>query len=210
MTREERLPRLLEALASPEPAPAGGSATAAAVAIGAALLEKAALLSVETWDGAGDARQRAHELRSSAEELVERDADAYLEYVEARRARRDFADAWSRTVDVPLEIERVALEVVRLAHDLGRQGNPNLLPDCTTAAILAHAAISAAAMMVQVNLGVSPGDARLGEALRMMREASASVRRLGARGLTGGRGHASARSRDTGPRSPARTARDVR
>ncbi len=210
MKREERLPRLLEALASREPAPAGGSAAAATVAIGAALLEKAALLSVGKWDGADRARQRAHELRLRAEELIERDAKAYLEYVEARRAKRNFSEEWSRTVDVPMEIERVALDVISLAHDLGRQGNPNLRPDCTTAAILAHAAISAAAMMVKVNLGVSVGDARLPEALQMMRDASASARRLGALDLTGGRGRVSARSRDSGPRSRARAARDGR
>ena len=209
MRHEERLPRLLEALASRDPAPAGGSAAAAVVAIGAALLEKAALLSAERWDGAANAHQSAHELRLRAEELVERDAHAYLEYVEARRAKRNFFEEWSRTVDVPLEIERVALDVVNLAHDLGRQGNPNLRPDCTTAAILAHAAISAAAMMVQVNLGVSLGDARLPEALQMMRDASASVRRLGAPDLTGGRDRVSAQSRDTGPRSRARNSRDA-
>ena len=92
--REERLPRLLEALASREPAPAGGSAAAATVAIGAALLEKAALLAVEKWDGAERAGQRAHELRLRAEELIERDAQAYLDYVEARRAKRNFAEEW--------------------------------------------------------------------------------------------------------------------
>ncbi len=210
MKREGRLPGLLEALASREPAPAGGSAAAATVALGAALLEKAALLSVEKWDGADRARQRAHDLRLRAEELIERDAHAYLEYVEARRAKRAFSEEWSRTVDVPLEIERVAFDVVSLAHDVGQHGNSKLRPDCTTAAILAHAAISAGAMMVKVNLGVSLGDARLPEALQIMRDASASVRRLGALDLTGGRDRVSTRSRDTGRRSRARDPRDGR
>ena len=180
---------LLDALASREPAPAGGSAAAAVVAIAAALLEKVAQLSPQ-WEGSEGARSAANRLRLRSEELIERDAHAYVAYVEARRARRGVEGAASAIVDVPLQIERAALDVVELSHELAAHGNRNLRPDATTAAVLAHAAISAAAMMVQVNLGASLRDARLQEALKVMRDASESVRRLGALGLVGDRGRA--------------------
>lgn len=201
---------MIEGLASKEPAPAGGSASAALVAIAAALLEKVALLSVQRWSGAEAAHRRAHELRLRAEELIEHDKHAYLDYIAAIRSHQGLEDAQSRTIDVPLEVVRAAVDVVNLAHELSRHGNPNLRPDAATAAITAHAAISAAAMMVQVNVGLNVRDERLREALKLMRDASESVRRLGALNLSGAPGRAPAQSRDTARRSPRRSARGAR
>ena len=53
-------------------------------------------------------------------------------------------------------------------HEVAQAGNRRLRPDATTAAILAHAAILAAAMMVQVDVGVSVSDHRLREALQLI------------------------------------------
>ena len=171
---------LLDELASAQPAPAGGSAAAAVVALAGALLEKVARLSTGHWDQAADAGGRAAALRQRGEALIVEDEQAYLDYFAARREKKDPHGAWSRTVDVPLETVRAAVAVIELAHDLERHGNPNLRADAATAAMLAHSAITAAAMLIQVNLGVAPKDPRLDEALRLMRSASESVRRLGA------------------------------
>ena len=171
---------LLDELSSAKPAPAGGSATAAVVALAGALLEKVARLSARHWDEAADAGRRAAALRRRGEELIVEDEQAYLDYVAARRDRKDVKGAWSRTIDVPLETGRAAVAVIELAHDLERHGNPNLRADAVTAATLAHSAITAAAMLIQVNLGAAPKDPRLDEALRLMKSAGESVRRLGA------------------------------
>jgi methenyltetrahydrofolate cyclohydrolase len=191
----ERLSHLLEELASSKPAPAGGSAAAAVIAVAAALLEKVALLSVKQWDGARAAKTRANRLRLRSEELIEEDVEAYVAYLAAVRSGRHLADARAATIDVPLDMVRRAVEVLDLAHELARFGNRNLRPDATTAAILAHASISAAAMIIQVNVGLQVRDPRLEEALRLMRGASASVRRLGARSPEDGPDRAPARSR---------------
>lgn len=175
-----RLGPLLEELSSAKPAPAGGSAAAAVVALAGALLEKVARLSARHWDQAAGAGRRAAALRRRGEELIEEDEQAYLDYVAARRDRKDVQGAWSRTIDVPLETIRAAVAVIELAHDLERHGNPNLRADAATAAMLAHSAITAAAMLIQVNLGAAPQDPRLDEALRLMRSAGETVRRLGA------------------------------
>ena len=178
---------LLDELSSGKPAPAGGSAAAAVVALTGALLEKVARLSARHWDQAAEAGSRAAALRRRGEELIVEDERAYLDYVVARREKKDVHGAWSRTIDMPLETVRAAVAVIELAHDLERHGNPNLRADAATAAMLAHSAITAAAMLIQVNLGVAPKDPRLDEALRLMRSASESVCRLG--GEVGARHH---------------------
>jgi formiminotetrahydrofolate cyclodeaminase len=164
---------LLNGLASDRPVPAGGSATAAAVAMAAALLEKAAALSLTQWSGAAAAGERAHTLRLRAEELLEEDAHAYLAFVEALRAAKSTSGevraglvgpAHSKTVDVPLAVVRCSAEVVDIAATLAARGNPNLRADALVAATLAAAAAEAAAGLMAVNLVGAQGDSRLEEA----------------------------------------------
>jgi formiminotetrahydrofolate cyclodeaminase len=167
--------------------PAGGSATAAAVAMAAALLEKAAVLSAKHWRGAAAAGERAHALRLRAEELLEEDAHAYLAFVEALRAAmgmnaeargRSVGPAHSKTVDVPLAVVRSATEVVELAAALAGHGNPNLRADAVVAATLAAAAAEAGAGLMAVNLFDSPSDPRLEEARSLAKAARENVAAL--------------------------------
>jgi len=169
--------------------PAGGSATAAAVAMAAALLEKAALLSTKHWSGAAAAGERAHALRLRAEELLEEDAHAYLAFVEALRAVKGASaearaqmvgPAHSKTVDVPLAIVTCGAEVVDVAAALAAHGNPNLRADAVVAATLAAAAAEAGAGLMAVNLSEAAGDPRLEQARNLAvaaREKVASLRR---------------------------------
>lgn len=174
MKPEERLGRLLDELASSKPAPGGGSASAAVVAIAAALVEKVARLS-----GNSEAERKANQLRTRSETLVEEDAQAYLAYAQASHSVMIPAEVQARIIEVPLQVARMGLQVVELAHELGRTGKRSLRPDATTAAILAHAAISAVALLVQVNIGLDFKDPRLREALELRRSASESVRGAG-------------------------------
>lgn len=172
-----RFGRMIDELASDRPAPASGSAAAAVVAAASALLEKVARLSSRRWDGAAGARERAHGLRLRAEELIETDKDAYLGYVAALRSGEAIELMRTRTIDTPLEIARVAAAAVELADELASHGNPNLRPDAVVAAILAHAALQSAAMLVHVNVG-SAADPRLREADDRVQAASRAVGRL--------------------------------
>lgn len=167
--------------------PAGGSATAAAVAMAAALLEKAAVLSLTQWSGAARAGESAHALRLRAEELLEEDAHAYLAFVEALRAAkgltgearaRAVGPAHSQTVDVPLAIVRSGAEVVEIAAALATLGNPNLRADAVVAATLAAAAAEAGSGLIAVNLDDSPADARLEEARHLATAAREKVAAL--------------------------------
>ncbi|TMD79035.1 MAG: cyclodeaminase/cyclohydrolase family protein [Chloroflexi bacterium] len=183
-----RLGYLLSKIASGAPAPASGSAAAAVVATAAALLQKVAIRSPK-WSGAEGAHSRAEALRLRAEELIELDSLAYLAFVEAVRSGHGVEAARQKTIDEPTEIAGSAAEVLRLAHELETNGNPNLRADAAAAAILARAAAATAEMLVQVNESAGP---------------------RGARGRADDPGRASAQSRDNVPPSRARIARDGR
>jgi formiminotetrahydrofolate cyclodeaminase len=155
----------------------------------AALLEKAAVLSLTHWSGAARAGESAHALRLRAEELLEEDAHAYLAFVEALRGAkgmtgearaRAVGPAHSKTVDVPLAVVRCGAEVVDIAATLAAHGNPNLRADAIVAATLATAAADAGAGLIAVNLSDAPGDARLEEARRLAISARETVAALGA------------------------------
>jgi formiminotetrahydrofolate cyclodeaminase len=185
---------LLDKIASSAPAPASGSAAAAVVAASAALLQKAALRSEKIWPGAAAANATAEALRFRAEELIEQDSIAYLDFVAAVRSGDDAGAARDRTIEVPLEIVRSACEAVALAGELADHGNPNLRADAVVAAVLANAAAQAAAILIGINLGDAPRDTRPREAARLVRAASARARRLAVPSPSGGRDHARGRS----------------
>jgi formiminotetrahydrofolate cyclodeaminase len=153
-----------------------------------------ARLSVKQWTYADETHARAERLRLHAEELIEGDSLAYLAYVEAVRSGEDVANARARTIEIPLEIARVAAEVSALAEQSATRGNPKLLADAVVAAMFAAAAAEAAAYLVAVNVGQASDDPRLDEARKLASEASARLRSPGAPGSAGGPGRGRARS----------------
>jgi len=149
------------------------------VAAAAALAQKVARLSRKQMpEEATSFFERAERLRLHAEELIEHDTQAYLDYLAARRTGDDVAEAEERTVNVPLDICRSAAEVVELGVDLAVRGNPNLREDAVVAAILGEAAARSAARLVSANLGVSSRNLRRIEAARIVRVAKARVKDL--------------------------------
>jgi formiminotetrahydrofolate cyclodeaminase len=168
-------------------------------AAAAALVQKVAKLSGKQWPDAAEIDRRVESLRVHCEELVEEDSMAYLAFVEAVRLDKDVPGARTRTIEVPLEIARVAAEVAAIAEQSASLGNPKLRADAVVATMLASAAAEAAAFLVSVNLGET-ADARLEEARNLAREASGRLRSPGARGSSGGPGRGRARSSGTRPR----------
>lgn len=166
----------LDEVASAQPVPAGGSVAAAAVAMAAALLHKAARLSGDRWAEASQAVERADRLHQQAAALIEADADAYRALQAAWRSGRGLqgperdrivGPARSLAVDVPLAIARSAAEVVELAVTAAAEGNPNLRGDAMMAGLLAAAAAEGAGALVAINLAGDPADPRVLEAERL-------------------------------------------
>ena len=87
------LPALIEELASPREVPGAGSALAAALALAAAVVQMAARLSPDSWGDASGVAAQAEALRERAAQLVDDDAEAYRQALEAREAADAAASA---------------------------------------------------------------------------------------------------------------------
>lgn len=159
----------LERLASDDPAPGGGSASALAGAMAAALVEMVVGLSAGRA-GAADHEEELRELgltaaglQSELTQLVETDAAAYASVIAARRLpretererelRRVQIDAAVRDATrAPLHIAERAAEVFAAAERLAPIGSRNAISDVGVAAALAGAALRGAALNVRINL----------------------------------------------------------
>lgn len=153
-------------VASAEAVPGGGSVSALAGALAAALVTMVTRLTMGRKRFAGiegrmkGVEQRSESLRSRLLELVEEDSAAYLQYMEAFRkvkagdeaARPDLQEAALRAASVPLETARASTEAMDLAYEVARSGNPVARTDACVAALAAHAAVLGACLNTRVNL----------------------------------------------------------
>jgi formiminotetrahydrofolate cyclodeaminase len=163
------LGEFLEQLGSSAPTPGGGAAAAVVGALGAALIQMTANLTigkprlVEVQDQAVSIEQRAAELRGSLERLGDADAEAFDRVTSAYRLPR--ADEGQRAdrgraiqaalrlaADVPLETARVSADVISLAEEAAPLLNPAVISDVLVGALLAQSAVNSAALNVEINL----------------------------------------------------------
>jgi len=184
---------LTERLASRAPVPGGGSASALAGALGAALVEMVCELTLgkpEYEEVDPVARQigaAAAELRGSLLAAAEEDAAAYLDVVAARRLPRESDDeraarkaavgeASVTATEVPLRVAHLAARVLDLASSIASIGNRNAASDAGAAALLAAAAARGAALNVRINLPSLPDAHPLrAEAAAQLAELDSSV-----------------------------------
>lgn len=160
---------LVARLATSDPVPGGGSASALAGAMAAGLVEMVtALTTGRPAAAAHEARlaeigTAAGGLRAELLELAQRDAEAYASVVAARRLPRDTdAQRSERQAAIvasvraatraPLEVLERSGAVLALAESLAPIGNRHAISDAGVAGLLASAAIRGAAMNVEINL----------------------------------------------------------
>ncbi|HEX7614921.1 MAG TPA: cyclodeaminase/cyclohydrolase family protein [Thermoanaerobaculia bacterium] len=162
-----------ESLASDAPAPGGGSASAAAGAYGASLLEMVVGLTLgkekyrASWGDLEPLADRLREARLRLLELVDEDTKAFEAVVAARRLPKESdADkaARQRAIDaanvlaatVPMQTAFFAHEGLKASSLVLAKGNPNAASDAWVAALLLHGAALGALANVRINLpGVS-------------------------------------------------------
>ena len=153
-------------LASADPTPGGGSASAAAGAFGAALVAMLARLSMGR--GGDDALfTRAAEVmdatRSKLLDSVAEDARAYDAVMGARRMVRGseaekavrtqaIQSAMRQAAEVPMDIAGLSLTVLEAAQEILPEANPNAASDGGVAVLLADAALQGAVANVRINL----------------------------------------------------------
>lgn len=156
-------------LATDAPAPGGGSASALAGAMAAALVQMVVRLTTgreEAVDVENDLRElglAAAGFQSELLQLVDLDAAAYASVIAARRLPRESdRERQSRRVQIdaavrestrsPLTIADRSNEVLGLAERLAPIGNRNAISDAGVAGLLAAAAVRGAALNVRINL----------------------------------------------------------
>jgi formiminotetrahydrofolate cyclodeaminase len=167
---DEPLRVYLEDAAGAKPAPGGGSVSACAGALGAALVSMVCNLTLGREKYAGVEAQmqdlvgRTEAARARLQELLQEDTTAYNGVLEAYRLpKQTEAEIAARkaavqtglvvAANVPLEICRVALEVCKLSLTAAELGNPNAVTDAGVGVLLAEAAVVGAALNVKINLG---------------------------------------------------------
>lgn len=160
----------IEELASDSPAPGGGSASALAGSLGAALASMVANLTV------GKEKFKEHEkeiqlsldtatrLKNKLTSLVDEDTEAFNRVMaafkmpkakdEEKKARsKAIQEAMQHAAKIPMEVAEACLEILVITELLVKKGNPNALSDGGVGALMAAAGVQGAVFNVRINLG---------------------------------------------------------
>jgi formiminotetrahydrofolate cyclodeaminase len=191
MLTTKTVAELLDAFASPDPTPGGGSAAALSGAMGASLLAMVAAMQ-KTKHGTPDDRDAldaAHTAlmaaRATLTALIDRDSAAYDLVVEAfRRPKATDEEKAARKIaiqkamlvatETPLETMRACAVALAQSSAVAAHGNPSAESDVRVGADLLKAGMNSARYNVEINLG-SLTDAAL---VARIREDVAALARL--------------------------------
>jgi formiminotetrahydrofolate cyclodeaminase len=166
---EVTLSQFLEAVAASTPTPGGGSVSALAGSLGAALVEMVVNLTLGKKGFAGKEngllkiREEARTCREALTGAVSRDSLAYEAVMNAyllpkktedekKKRKEAIQQALKRAADPPLFTAAESLKVMHLCREAVVQGNPNAASDAAVGALLADAALGGGVFNVLVNL----------------------------------------------------------
>ncbi len=182
----------LDEVAAATAAPGGGSAAAYAGALGAALVEMVAGLTLGKKKYAGveaemqAIRDQARILRKELTSAVEDDAAAFEAVMGAFKLPKETEEqqktrnaaiqlATLNAARVPLHTVQNAVKVMELAAACAKDGNLNAISDAMSGAAIARAALTAAGYNVRINLNTledkSAGEKMLKELLELEQRA---------------------------------------
>ncbi|MGQ9681353.1 MAG: cyclodeaminase/cyclohydrolase family protein [Anaerolineae bacterium] len=168
--------QFLDALASKEPVPGGGSGAALAGALGAALVSMVCNLTIgkkgyEAVDEPmRDLLARCEAIRAELPNLLEADTQAYGAVMAAYRlpkgtdeekATREalLQQRFREAAEVPFQIAERCAQVVELALPAAKMGNKWAVSDAGVGALLGEAALHSALLNVEINLAsIQDGD----------------------------------------------------
>lgn len=174
------LARFIDAVAAPDPLPAGGAVAALVGALTAALAEFGAGRSARgESSAASELRELARRARAWREALlraIDEDVSAYQAYLAAQRLPRETANERRQRTSAlqqarlaaalaPLRVARLVDEILDALSIVATRGNPSLLGDVAMAALLAEAASRGSTLNARLNLRRYPDSARRAELL---------------------------------------------
>lgn len=159
----------LKKLASKEPTPGGGGAAAMCGAMAAALSSMVANLTIGKKGLEANEEQvkrlllEAEHMRGSFLELIEADAQVFDTFMscyalpksteEEKKARLDAIHAAAKqAADVPMQVVRISVRLLKIAKEMAELGNPNLITDAGCSAVLARAALDCSEYNVLINV----------------------------------------------------------
>jgi methenyltetrahydrofolate cyclohydrolase len=163
-------------LASAAPAPGGGSAAAFSGALGASLIAMVLRLTIgrKNYQNVNDAFEamlpRADALRVELLDLMQQDADAYSQVMDAYQLPKEteaeksvrtraIQNTLKHAAEIPLRVAAACAEILEMSETAASQGNKNAASDAGAGALMAEAGLRAAALNVEINLGLIQDDA---------------------------------------------------
>ena len=166
---EESIQHYLDELASAQPTPGGGSASALSGALGASLASMVCRLTPgkagyeEVQGEIEQIWEQTERLRARFAQLLQEDIAAYGQLAAAYRMPRGTDEERSQrtaaiqqrltaAAQVPLEVVESAATVTRLCQRLAEIGNATVLSDILVATALERAAAEGSAALVRINL----------------------------------------------------------
>jgi len=161
--------RFLDAVAGPGATPGGGSVSALAGSLGAALVEMVINLTTGKKGFEGKEaelekiREEAHSYREALAAAIAQDSLAYQTVMDAfllpkkteeEKGKRKEAIQRSlkKAADPPLFTAATSLKVMKLCQEAVEKGNPNAISDAAVGALLAAAALGGGIFNVLINL----------------------------------------------------------
>lgn len=175
---------LIDSVSQNSPSPGGGSVSAVAGALGAALLSMVSLLTYDKKEYLSKRTkmshlgEMAHKYQKRLKELIDEDTRAFDSVINASRLpgkskseikfkKQELFKAYKIATDTPLEIAVISLEIMKLSIDLIKYGNPNSVTDAHVAAEVGLAGVRGGCVNVMINLSsfdkISDYDAKIEE-----------------------------------------------
>lgn len=153
----------LESLAASNPTPGGGSASALAGALSAALIAMVAGLSLKNDKEMKGLVKKALLIQKRLYRAIEEDAQSFEDVLKAfRLPRQTNRERFRRTMEIqkayrkatltPQLVCEKSLQLLEYSKHLIRKGNPNAMSDAGVAAFLADASLAGGLLNIGVNL----------------------------------------------------------
>lgn len=183
MLLENTTIEFLNKLASGEPVPGGGGASAAAGALAAALGSMVANLTIgkkKYADVEAEVKAYREQLQTLQEELVQlvdKDAEAFLPLAEAYRLPKNTDEEKNYKAQVmeealygasvlPVQMMETILKVLRILDELSGKGSRLAISDVGVGVLFAQAALEGASLNVYINAGMMKNQDRAGQLIQ--------------------------------------------